>query len=54
MQTYPSGVYGFSCIGCGKNLLPENEVAVCNECGAIFCKECVEDGEFDNHICEED
>lgn len=54
MQTYPIGVYGFSCICCGKHLEPEDEIVSCDDCCAIFCKDCVEDGEFEEHICEPD
>lgn len=46
------GVRGFSCVACGKQLAPEDLVAACSDCGAIFCKPCVEAGELDRHVCD--
>lgn len=47
------GVSGFSCSCCGTTLHPNDEVEACSDCGAIFCKECVEAGELKSHDCEE-
>lgn len=46
------GTWGFSCAACGRTLLPEDLVAACSDCGAIFCKPCVETGELDRHACD--
>lgn len=48
------GTYGMGCNSCGRCLEPDDEVAICPDCGAILCKSCVESGEFDNHKCEDD
>ena len=42
----------WNCSVCGKPV-DESEMEVCADCGAIFCPECVEDGEFDDHECED-
>lgn len=47
------GAAGFSCACCGTEIKPDDEVAVCPDCGAIFCKTCAESGGFEGHECEE-
>lgn len=46
-----SNFYGCAC--CGNSIPVGGEFLVCPDCGAIFCKECVEDGRFENHDCED-
>lgn len=46
------GMPNWNCSVCGKPV-DENEMEVCADCGAIFCPECVEAGEFDDHECED-
>lgn len=46
---------GFACDNCGIEITPnETRVAVCNDCGAIFCRDCVKDNVFFSHICAEE
>ena len=53
-NTQPIGVHGFACNCCGTRLMPHNEVWVCSDCGAVICKDCVDAGEVENHVCDED
>ena len=46
------GTNGFSCSNCGKVLSSSDMVEVCNDCGAIFCEECVNENALKNHVCE--
>lgn len=48
------GMNGFSCIQCGNDLAANDEAVVCSDCGAVFCKHCVENGDFANHKCEDE
>lgn len=48
------GTYGMSCNECGKSIGPEDEVQICPDCGAIICRECVENGAWDDHECDEE
>ena len=50
----PIGCHGFSCVCCGKKLLPHEEVFVCADCGAVICQTCANEGEAEAHVCEED
>ena len=50
----PVGVHGFACSCCGDALMPHNAVWICPDCGAIICSECVNTGEVEAHVCEED
>lgn len=50
----PIGMHGFACNCCGETQLPHMEVFVCPDCGAVICAKCVEDGEAERHICEEE
>ena len=43
----------FYCEGCGQPIAPDDEVIVCSDCGAIFCRECVEARELDRHVCND-
>lgn len=45
---------GFACCVCGEGIKRGDDVAICPDCGAIFCKECVDAGEFEKHTCDED
>ena len=47
------GTDGLACDVCGKPIGPDDQVAVCPDCGAVICKECCEDGRFDEHECDE-
>lgn len=43
------GMEGFSCAECGEQLHATDHVAICPDCGAVFCKNCVADGSFAEH-----
>lgn len=50
----PIGNRFYSCSCCGKHL-KENDLGLdCADCGAIFCEECVRNGEVEGHECEND
>lgn len=53
MQYQKIGEYGFGCVCCGRGLEPDDLVAVCPDCGAVFCQECAEAGAFESHACED-
>lgn len=53
-NTKPIGVRGFACNCCGEEQLPHNEVFVCPDCGAVICSKCVDNGEIENHVCDEE
>lgn len=54
-QSYAKmGVSGFSCLECGKPIGPDDDVFVCHDCGAVFCRSCIESGALENHECEPD
>ena len=42
-----------NCDLCKESLESSDVVLECPDCGAIFCKECVEDRFFDTHQCED-
>ena len=44
----------YSCSCCGRALNEDDLVVDCADCGAIFCEECVRDGEINSHECEVD
>ena len=44
----------FNCSFCGKSLKETDLVIDCADCGAIFCEDCVRNGEIEAHECEED
>lgn len=48
------GTGGFSCAVCGKPLKPDDEVAVCPDCGAVICRDCAENGGLEDHDCDPD
>lgn len=52
MQYRKIGMNGCGCAACGKVLEPDDPVAICPDCGGIFCQQCVEDGTFAAHECE--
>ena len=45
--------YNFGCVGCGKIIQRGELMIECPDCGAIFCKQCVEDESYENHVCED-
>lgn len=47
-----TGVHGYSCGHCGKDIGPNDLVRICSDCGEIFCKECVENGALEDHDCD--
>ena len=49
----PIGCSCYSCAACGKSLKPETLALDCPDCAAIFCEDCVEDGAFEDHKCED-
>lgn len=46
------GTAGFSCANCGTDIRPDDPVAVCSDCGAVFCKSCAENGLLEDHDCD--
>lgn len=46
------GTEGFSCAGCGDTIGANDPVQVCGDCGGVFCRSCVENGNFEDHECE--
>lgn len=42
-----------SCVACGKKL-DGGYMAICPDCGGLFCETCVTDGRFDGHTCDGD
>ena len=50
-----STMNGIACAGCGEPLKAGlHYIAVCPDCGGIFCESCVADGTFESHECEPD
>lgn len=47
-----TGTDGFSCAECGASISPNDPVRICSDCGGIFCKECAENGAFEDHECD--
>ena len=45
------GTWGMSCDVCGTDVAPEDDVAVCPDCGAVVCRACCKDGRFGEHAC---
>lgn len=43
----------YSCSCCGKHLTEKDLGLDCADCGAIFCEECVRNGEVENHVCDD-
>lgn len=43
----------YSCSCCGKSLKENDLVVDCSDCGAIFCEECVRNGEVEKHQCDD-
>ena len=42
-----------SCVACGRKL-DGGYMAICPDCGGLFCETCVTDGRFDGHTCDDD
>lgn len=42
-----------SCVACGRKL-DGSYMAICPDCGGLFCETCVTDGRFDDHTCDGD
>lgn len=49
-----AGMNGMACGGCGKPLDAHDHVVACADCGMVFCQECVENGTFTAHECDDD
>ena len=50
-----STMNGIACAGCGEAIKADlHYIAVCPDCGGIFCETCVTDGTFESHECEPD
>ena len=43
---------GYSCAGCGDTVHADDPVMVCDVCGGVFCRKCVENGTYEEHECE--
>lgn len=44
---------GFACCECGREIKPDDDAAVCPDCGGVFCKPCAENGALENHVCDD-
>lgn len=44
---------GMGCAHCGTTIKPGDKYADCADCGAIFCENCVRDGTYEHHDCED-
>ena len=53
VDLYPIMHHGFECANCGKPLKPGDPHLDCPDCAAIFCEDCVRDGTFENHRCDD-
>lgn len=42
-----------SCVACGRKL-DGGYMAICPDCGGLFCEDCVTNGTFDSHNCDGD
>ena len=42
-----------NCDGCGKSLEATELIVECANCDSIFCEECVDDGIYSTHQCED-
>lgn len=52
-QNYTTtGTNKCSCANCGDSIKADDPVMICFDCGAIFCKNCVENGAFADHECD--
>ena len=49
----PMSTNGFGCVHCGKPIRKGDLALCCPDCAAIFCEDCVRDGTFENHSCED-
>lgn len=46
-------VVGLACANCGTTIPESGLYQTCPDCGAIFCKSCVQDDTFANHDCKD-
>lgn len=44
---------GLGCAYCGSPIKKGDKYLDCPDCAAIFCEKCCENGNLDNHSCEE-
>lgn len=50
----PAHTRGFGCFCCGRSIDYNDLFLDCPDCAAIFCEQCVRDGSFEAHSCEDD
>lgn len=54
-QFLKKGIFtGMSCCNCGETIGPMDAAMDCPDCGGVFCENCVNDGSFENHNCEDE
>lgn len=49
---HPISFAGMSCAHCGTSLDENDLCLICSDCGGVFCKDCVETGEFHDHCAD--
>lgn len=42
-----------ACAGCGADIGPGKFYGVCPDCGGMFCEDCMKDGTYDSHRCDD-
>lgn len=53
-QYLQAGLYaGCSCAACFKPITAQDLALDCPDCAAVFCADCVENGTFEGHFCED-
>lgn len=50
---YPADGNCYSCVCCCASIYRGEPMVECPDCAAIFCKGCVESGDFESHNCED-
>ena len=50
---YPSSSSLYACCSCGHGFDVGEPIVICSDCGGMFCRTCVEDGTFSDHICDD-
>lgn len=42
-----------ACAGCGASIGPGKFYGVCSDCGGMFCEDCMKNGTYDAHQCDD-
>ena len=53
-DAFPSESRLNACCACGHGIDVGEPMVVCSDCGGQFCRTCVEDGTFDDHVCDDE